>query len=194
MDELEASVDTKRRWAGKGKTRAFRSSLQKAWYLSLDGRRALSAYLAAQGWISHVANFEADIDLARMCQPADILVTKDSDLAAYLSIKKIGQPSRRGFFLYDVDKMCSVVGFPSRAHLQALAVVSRNDYGRNIYGLGFATNSTILKTLPASITGMNFFFGFCYYFVKAQKRRLLFEYTNLHIYRCGDNCRPIPLE
>ncbi|KAF9308285.1 hypothetical protein BG003_011330 [Podila horticola] len=87
-----------------------------------------------------------------MCQPADIVVTKDSDLAAYLSVKKIGQPSRRGFFLYDVDKMCSVVGLPSRAHLQALAVVSRNDYGRNIYGLGFATNSTILKTLPASIT------------------------------------------
>ncbi|KAG0040347.1 hypothetical protein BGZ82_003652 [Podila clonocystis] len=152
MDELEESVDTKGRWAGKGKTCAFRSSLQKAWYLSVDGRRALSAYLAAQGWISQVATFEADVELARMCQPVDIVVTKDSDFAAYLSIKTIASPLRHGFFIYDVDKMCSVVGLPSRAHLQALAVVSRNDYGHNIYGLGFETNAKILKKLPASIT------------------------------------------
>ena len=154
LDKLEMTVNTTGCWAGKGKTRSFRMALQRAWYLSVSGREALSEYLKDQGWHSRVADFEADVELPQMCQPMDVVVTKDSDLAAYLSVNTIARPARQGFLIYDIDKACSVLGLPSRIQLQALAIVSGNDYGRNIYGLGLATNAAIIKALPSNTSGM----------------------------------------
>ncbi|KAG0348480.1 hypothetical protein BG004_005092 [Podila humilis] len=48
--------------------------------------------------------------------------------------------------------MCSSVGLPSRQHLLTLAIVSRNDYGRNVHGLGLATNAAIVKAMPSNVS------------------------------------------
>ncbi|KAK3819915.1 MAG: hypothetical protein J3Q66DRAFT_428615 [Benniella sp.] len=54
---------------------------------------------------------------------------------------------RSGFLVYKLSDVLRDLGL-SRAQLTALAIASSNDYNKNIYSLGPATNYSIIKTLP----------------------------------------------
>ncbi|KAI1285054.1 hypothetical protein EDD11_001059, partial [Mortierella claussenii] len=65
----------------------------------------------------------------------------------YRNISTIWRPiSGRRLLIYDIPHVLTTLGI-SRDQLTALGAVSHNDYNRNIYGLGCATNFGIVKEL-----------------------------------------------
>jgi 5'-3' exonuclease len=78
----------------------------------------------------------------------DVVISADSDMLAYASTSTLWRPmSRDQFLVYKLSDVLRELGL-SRAQLTALAIVSSNDYNKNIYSLGPATNYSIIKTLP----------------------------------------------
>ncbi|KAF9135027.1 hypothetical protein BG015_003334 [Linnemannia schmuckeri] len=53
-----------------------------------------------------------------------------------------------GFLEYVMDDVYGSVGFTTRNHFTLLGIVSWNDYNRNVYSLGCATNFKIIKGIP----------------------------------------------
>lgn len=99
------------------------------------------AYLHQQGW-KHVieAVTEADLAIAKDCQPNDIVISRDSDLLIYSSVTKVFRPISQGRYLqYDVQDLTAVLGM-NRLQFTVLGIISRNDYTSNIPSLGTKTN------------------------------------------------------
>ncbi|KAF9904961.1 hypothetical protein EC991_002201 [Linnemannia zychae] len=66
-------------------------------------------------------------------------------MMAYASVQTLWRPVSRNVILaYSMSDLLKSVGF-SRNQLTALAVVSRNDYEKNIYSLGPVINFSIIK-------------------------------------------------
>ncbi|KAF9367582.1 hypothetical protein CPB97_005556, partial [Podila verticillata] len=86
---FEKAVKNELSWPGKQKDQLFRSNLQGCWYMSSQKRKSLGDYLQEQGWKVQHADFEADVAIAKDCKPNDIVVSTDSDMLAYDSIKDL---------------------------------------------------------------------------------------------------------
>lgn len=123
--------------------------INRSFYWSLESRQDFAAYLSNNGWTVRLCPFEADVAIAAECQPDDFVVSGDSDMIAYGSIQTIIRPFRGKFLRYDLGVVLKHLGM-SREQLTALAIVSRNDYNRNISSLGPKSNYDIIKTLEAS--------------------------------------------
>ncbi|KAF9271271.1 hypothetical protein BGZ68_003923, partial [Mortierella alpina] len=99
-------------------------------------------------------NTEADICIAQR-QPADgnerIVVTGDSDLLGYDSVKRVlrSVPRTGMFAWYNKTDILAKLDLPTATHLVMLAIVSKNDYGPNIKGLGIVSNCKIIKDIAA---------------------------------------------
>ncbi|KAF9119345.1 hypothetical protein BG015_006370 [Linnemannia schmuckeri] len=117
-----------------------------------ESRTSLAAYLINNGWNVIECPSEADIAIASDCQPSDIVVSGDSDMLIYDTVKTIWRPLSRGRFL--VYKLAEVLGHLeiSRAKLTALGIVSKNDYTSNLARLGVITNHKIVKSLEETET------------------------------------------
>jgi len=90
---------------------------------------------------------EADLAITKEATPQDIIISADSDMLGYTTIQTLWRPASCSVILeYSRAVLLSTLGL-SRAQLTALAVVSRNDYNRNIPSLGPATNSSIVKSI-----------------------------------------------
>ncbi|KAF9971008.1 hypothetical protein BGZ75_002042, partial [Mortierella antarctica] len=86
---------------------------------------------------------EADLRIGNDCQPGDVVVTRDSDLLIYPKVACIWRPiSKERVLVYRVNDIL--------ASLTVLGVVSRNDYTKNVEGLGLATNFSIVKRLTST--------------------------------------------
>ncbi|KAF9367490.1 hypothetical protein CPC16_006437, partial [Podila verticillata] len=71
----------------------------------------------------------------------------------YRSVRTIARPAKNSrFAIYKKDDVISHLRLPSDAYLQALAIVSHNDYSSNIYSLGPATNIGVIRELPGANT------------------------------------------
>ncbi len=124
-----------------------RASMASAFYWSLDMRNSFVEYMTRKGWNVVACPTEADVAIAQGCQPGDIVVSADSDMLGYSTISIIWRPVSRSLILvYDTLDVCQALGL-SRVQLTALAVVSNNDYGKNIHSLGPATNLSIIKSV-----------------------------------------------
>ncbi|KAG0334604.1 hypothetical protein BG000_008191, partial [Podila horticola] len=144
---FESAITNATPWPGKEKDRKFRSNLQGAWYLSPEKRKELGNYLESKGWKVQHAKHEADVALGRDCRPNDIVVSTDSDMLAYDLIQTIARPFSGGrFMMYKKADIIRHMRLDTVYHLQALAVVSRNDYSSNIRSMGFANNVAIIRT------------------------------------------------
>ena len=87
------------------------------------------------GWTVDVCETEADLAMAQDAQPDDIIISKDSDMMAYQSVKTLWRPVSNNLILvYKLPDVLATLGI-TRTQLTALAVVSRNDYHKNIYSL-----------------------------------------------------------
>jgi len=149
LDDLQQKIED-RRSVRKQDFKQVGSMISKTFYWSLDSRNAFAAYLTQQGW-SHViqATTEADLAIARDCQPGDVVVTRDSDLLIYPSVTRVYRAiSRNKYLEYDVQDLSVALGM-SRVQLTVLGVVSRNDYTSNIPSLGSKSNYKIVKSLSA---------------------------------------------
>ncbi|KAF9316077.1 hypothetical protein BGZ91_005633 [Linnemannia elongata] len=124
-----------------------RSSLASSFYWSRESRLGFAQYMQNAGWTVKLADTEADLAIAIDAQPDDIVISRDSDMMAYTSIRTLWRPISRGLILvYNVPDLLKALGV-SRSQLTALAAVSRNDYNKNIHSLGPATNFSIIKSI-----------------------------------------------
>ncbi|KAF9945327.1 hypothetical protein BGZ72_001470 [Mortierella alpina] len=111
----------------------------------VDGVQAVEKEQTALALEACLTN--ADVAIARDCRPGDIVISADSDMLAYSTISILWRPVSRGLILvYNISDLCQVLGL-SRIQLTALAVVSNNDYGKNIHSLGPATNYSLIKSV-----------------------------------------------
>jgi hypothetical protein len=128
----------------------IKKTLGQCFAWSQSSKDGLCALLRSQGWIVKLCTTEADVGIASDCTPEDIVVTRDSDMLAYQKVMTIMRPTRGNKALvYDVHNVLQSIGL-SREQLTTLAVISTNDYSRNIPTLGCATNFGIVKRLNAS--------------------------------------------
>ncbi|KAF9949368.1 hypothetical protein BGZ72_008850 [Mortierella alpina] len=113
----------------------------------MDARRAFADYMTKHGWVVVNCTTEADLAIVQACLPTDIVLSRDSDMIYYASIRTIWRPISKGRVLvYDVREVMATLGL-NQAQFTVLGMVSRNDYNRNIPSLGSATNYTIVKEL-----------------------------------------------
>ncbi|GJJ78017.1 hypothetical protein EMPS_10376 [Entomortierella parvispora] len=122
-----------------------RSTLAATFYWSLDDRRSFVKYMEDAGWCVQICKTEADVAIAVDCQPDDIVISQDSDFLAYNTVSTLWRPVSKHVLLeYKLANVCLALQL-SRAQLTALAIVSRNDYNRNLYSLGPITNYSLIK-------------------------------------------------
>ncbi|KAI7817782.1 hypothetical protein BC939DRAFT_316439 [Gamsiella multidivaricata] len=121
--------------------------MASTFYWSLPIRASFVEYMTQAGWKIQTCETEADVAIARDCEPGDIVVSADSDMMAYPSISTLWRPIARNLILvYNLKDARRTLDF-SEAQLTALAVVSGNDYGKSIYSLGAATNYSVIKAI-----------------------------------------------
>ncbi|KAK3831089.1 MAG: hypothetical protein J3R72DRAFT_248466 [Linnemannia gamsii] len=144
-----------------------RSGLASSFYWPKEHRMGFAQYTRGKGWTVIEAETEADVAIAVQAQADDIVISADSDILAYETIKTLWRPVSGGQVLvYSIPALLQSLGI-TRTQLTALAVVSRNYYNRNIASLGPATNYGIIKDIPGT--------GDCW-------KRLFRIYFWLHIY------------
>ncbi|KAF9118651.1 hypothetical protein BG015_006557, partial [Linnemannia schmuckeri] len=101
--------------------------------------------MRGQEWIVVICDTEADVKVASDAQPDDIIISGDSDMLGYVNIHTLWRPvSKTVILVYFLPDMLKTIGL-SRAQLTTLAVVSKNDYQRNIKGLGPASYFGVIK-------------------------------------------------
>ncbi|KAF9125383.1 hypothetical protein BGW39_007435 [Mortierella sp. 14UC] len=126
---------------------AIKKNLASAFYWSLSSRQHFAEYMRGASWTVILCNTEADVAIARDAQPGDIVISSNSDMTAYPSVQTLWRPvSQELVLVYSMPDVLKTIGF-SRNQLTALAIVSRNDYQRNIYSLGPASNYSIIKAI-----------------------------------------------
>ena len=103
--------------------------------------------MTTRGWTVLIYTTEADLSIAQSIQVDDIVISKDSDMLAYGSVVTLWHPVSKNVILeYKVSGLLRTLSF-TPDQLAALAVVSRNDYHRNMYSLGLASNFGIIKKI-----------------------------------------------
>ncbi|KAG0199009.1 hypothetical protein BGX31_004409, partial [Mortierella sp. GBA43] len=148
LEKLQACLDDNR-IPPKQLHISAKKNLKLAFHLQYSDRVALGKALESRGWKVKVGDVEADVEIAKDCMPDDIVLTTDSDAIAYRKIKTIWRLiGRRKVLEYNMQDVCRTLSL-SRAQLTALAIVSSNDYQKNIPSLGAATNLGIVKKLQA---------------------------------------------
>ncbi|KAF9968632.1 hypothetical protein BGZ70_001368, partial [Mortierella alpina] len=126
-----------------------RKNLSAAYAWPMEARQAFAEYLRSRGWNVVTCDTEADIRIAFDCRAGDVVVSRDSDMLMYRNITTIWRPiSYDRFLVYELPGVLTTLGI-DRTQFTALGIVSRNDYNRNIYSLGSATNFSIIKELAA---------------------------------------------
>ncbi|KAI8599824.1 hypothetical protein EDD21DRAFT_416424 [Dissophora ornata] len=118
-----------------------------SFYWSLASRMEFVNYMRQRGWTVFICRTEADLAIAIDVHDTDIIISKDSDMMAYQSVKTLWRPVSNNLILvYKIPDVLATLGI-SRMQLTALAVVSRNDYHKNIHSLGAATNFDVIKKI-----------------------------------------------
>ncbi|KAG0294603.1 hypothetical protein BGZ97_005052 [Linnemannia gamsii] len=106
--------------------------------------------MRSRGWTVKLCKTEVDVAIAQDAQPSDIIISTDNDMFAYISIVTIWRPvSKLVSLVYKVPDVLLTLGI-TRNQMTALAVVSRNDYQRNIHSLGLAANYGVIKKITRS--------------------------------------------
>ncbi|KAG0064076.1 hypothetical protein BGZ89_009395 [Linnemannia elongata] len=113
----------------------------------MESRRSFADYMTERHWTVKVVATEAGLAIAIDANPGDIIISRDSDMLAYGSIVTLWRPVSNDIILvYSIPDLLLALGI-TRAQLTALAVVSKNDYNKNIWSLGPATNFSIVKSI-----------------------------------------------
>ncbi|KAG9061324.1 hypothetical protein KI688_007302 [Linnemannia hyalina] len=134
LDTFEMRINTGSR-VRKWQYDDIKKGLGSSFYWSLDSRKDFAQHMTEQGWIAEVCDTEADVKIARDAQSRDIIISGDSDMLGYANIHTLWRPvSKSVILVYSLPDILKTIGF-TRAQLTALAVVSKNDYQRNIKGL-----------------------------------------------------------
>ncbi|KAF9335429.1 hypothetical protein BG006_000067 [Podila minutissima] len=129
-----------------------KTNLATTFYWTLTMHKAFIHYMQEASWKVQMCETEADLAIAQDCEPDDIVISADSDMLVYSTISTLWHPVSRSIFLvYELEDVRHTLSF-TKAQLTALAVISKNDYGKNIYSLGPTTNYSIIKSIQGKGT------------------------------------------
>ncbi|KAF9917207.1 hypothetical protein FBU30_000882 [Linnemannia zychae] len=132
--------------------------IKAAFCWKLEDRRSFVQFMTNADFNIILCGTEADVQIASDCQPDDVVVTSDSDLLVYKSVSVVWRPVGRGktrkFLVYKRAAILEVFNLASES-LMALAIVSHNDYNRNIPSLGLATNLKLIRNIEEDIKNEN---------------------------------------
>ncbi|GJJ78535.1 hypothetical protein EMPS_10894 [Entomortierella parvispora] len=109
--------------------------LSSAHYFPAEIKSNLVQFLIQQGFDARVCSFEADPEIASDCQTHDVVVSRDSDMFAYDTIHTVVVPISNRLLVSAVEKVMSSLDL-SRVQLTTFAIVSKNDYNKNVEGFG----------------------------------------------------------
>ncbi|KAG0222030.1 hypothetical protein BGW42_006962, partial [Actinomortierella wolfii] len=122
--------------------------LQQAFHWPLEYRQSFVEYMSNKGYNIVLCPTEADVLIAAECQTHDAVVSCDSDMLFYRNIpvfwRPVGYYKSRRFIKYEKSAILETLGL-SPAQLTALAILSGNDYIKNIPYLAFETNLKLIK-------------------------------------------------
>ncbi|KAF9117407.1 hypothetical protein BGX30_005524 [Mortierella sp. GBA39] len=146
LDTFESRIDSSLR-IRKQHFIDIKKGLGSSFYWCLESREHFAEHMRGLGWDVRICTTEADVAIAQDAQPKDIIISCDSDMLGYASIVTLWRPVSKSLILvYYLPELLKTIGL-SRTQLTALAVVSRNDYQRNISSLGPATNYGIVRAI-----------------------------------------------
>ncbi|KAF9333018.1 hypothetical protein BG006_004085 [Podila minutissima] len=124
-----------------------KAGFKSSFHWSLRSHQEFANYMWHHSWTVVICRMEADLAIALDAQDIDIIISKDSDMMVYQLVKTLWCPvSNNLILIYKIPDVLATLGI-SQTQLMALAVVLRNDYHRNIYSLGPATNFSIIKEI-----------------------------------------------
>ncbi|KAF9552599.1 hypothetical protein BGW38_009451, partial [Lunasporangiospora selenospora] len=149
LDKLNARLETNKR-IRKHHIGSAKKAIKSAFYWTMDSRQAFVEFMASQGYNITLCLTEADVQIAADCNEDDVVVTGDSDLLFYESVRVVCRPLGRGasrrFGHYHKAGILETLCLTS-TQLVALAVISGNDYTNNIPSLGIETNHKLIMNL-----------------------------------------------
>ncbi|KAF9909410.1 hypothetical protein EC991_008549, partial [Linnemannia zychae] len=146
LDTIQYRMDNRLRLRKRHFT-DVRSGLSSSFHWSLESREDFARHMASKGWTIRNVETEADLAIAIDAQPGDIVISADSDMLAYASVRTLWRPVSKGVILsYIIPDLLQMLGI-TRPQLTALAIVTHNDYNKNIPTLGPATNFSIIKSI-----------------------------------------------
>ncbi|KAF9949650.1 hypothetical protein BGZ72_008598 [Mortierella alpina] len=132
--------------------RTIESKMKQVYVLTNQAKQALGTGLSSKVTVCHCRT-EADLCIARSKEHGNrprIVVSGDSDVLGYSTIPRFLRniPKTSSFVWCNRADVLSALNLPSSRHLTLLAIISRNDYGKNIEGLGYVKNCDILRLIP----------------------------------------------
>jgi hypothetical protein len=87
------------------------------------------------------------VQIAKDYTNVDVVVSQDSDMIGHFTVATLWRPISRGpLLVYNMSDICTLLEI-TREQLTALAVVSSNDYNRNISSFGPETNYSAIKKI-----------------------------------------------
>ena len=117
LDKTEASVNVFETRLSDGKRirkRHFidiKAGFKSAFYWSLPSRQEYANYMQRLGWTVIVAGTEADLAIAVDAGDNDIVISKDSDILAYQSVKTLWRPiSNNRVLVYKIPDILAILG------------------------------------------------------------------------------------
>ncbi|KAF9117400.1 hypothetical protein BGW39_002216, partial [Mortierella sp. 14UC] len=105
LDKTERSVnvfETRLKDGKRIRKRHFtdvKAGFTSAFYWSLPSRQEYASYMRHRGWTVVVARTEADLAIALDAQDNEIIISKDSDMLAYQSVKTLWRPTSNSLIL-----------------------------------------------------------------------------------------------
>ncbi|KAG0273526.1 hypothetical protein BGZ95_010671 [Linnemannia exigua] len=149
ITKLESRLVAKQRIRKHHIADAYKN-LRLAFHWRLEHRSSFVEYMSNEGYDIVLCPTEADVLIASECQPKDAVMSCDSDLLFYKSIPTVWRPvgpcKARQFVPYEKSALLGDLGL-STTQLTALAILSGNDYTKNIPHLAIYTNAKLIKDL-----------------------------------------------
>lgn len=158
IEQIDKALTKMRQRADQGRfvngtvIRTIESKMKQVYVLTNQEKQALCNGLSSMVEVCSCRT-EADLCIARSKRHGSlprIVVSGDSDMVGYSTITRfLRNIPRTSYFAWcNRADVLSALDLPSPRHLTLLAIISRNDYGKNIEGLGYVKNCELLRTIP----------------------------------------------
>lgn len=131
-------------------------NLKRGFHWTLDDRYYFHQYLVANNVETVFCSTEADVQIAADCQPYDIVVSSDSDMMIYSTVRILWRSARikghRRWVVYNKEDVLKTLQL-SDIQLLSLGILSGNDYNNNINGLAIFNNYKLVKAIAQTGNG-----------------------------------------
>jgi 5'-3' exonuclease len=94
-----------------------------------------------------VAPGEADCYIGEHATTDDYVLSKDSDMLAYVNVENWITIEKNDFYIFKKDQILHSLDFPTYQHLSMLCALLKNDYFSGVKGIGPAKGMKLVRLL-----------------------------------------------